>query len=190
MAQYTLDDFLADSQNAIANGGEPYQLVDQIAPKLQKLLQNDTTFLKPEHFLSDPEHYARNAIYVAEDDRLSFYALVWEPGQWTPIHDHGTWGVVGVLEGVLHETNYICTNKTDDMSDDHVELVRGGIIMLAPGAVTSFVPNPDHIHMTGNANTQNRVVSLHMYGHSMAGFYSYDINSKSRTWTETQHNES
>ena len=32
----------------------------------------------------------------ASDASLSLYALVWLPGQWTPVHDHGSWGVVGV----------------------------------------------------------------------------------------------
>jgi len=27
--------------------------------------------------------------------------LVWLPGQWTPVHDHGSWGVVGLVRGVL-----------------------------------------------------------------------------------------
>jgi molybdenum cofactor biosynthesis enzyme MoaA len=46
-------------------------------------------------------------IYNAPDGSLSLYALVWLPGQWTPVHDHGSWGVVGVAEGVLEERSYV-----------------------------------------------------------------------------------
>jgi predicted metal-dependent enzyme (double-stranded beta helix superfamily) len=34
------------------------------------------------------------------------------PGQWTPVHDHGSWGVVGVVEGVLEERSYVGCRRT------------------------------------------------------------------------------
>lgn len=37
----------------------------------------------------------------------------------------------------------------DRGADSGIELARGGVILLSPGAVTSFVPNPDNIHVTG-----------------------------------------
>ena len=78
----------------------PADCVLEIAPLMLELLEGASTFLRPQHFRSDPDHYARNLIYAAPDKSLSIYAIVWLPGQWTPIHDHGSWGVVGVLEGV------------------------------------------------------------------------------------------
>ncbi|MFC5429813.1 hypothetical protein ACFPTO_13545 [Paraburkholderia denitrificans] len=47
--------------------------------------------------------HTRNLIHEAPDKSLSLYALVWLPGQWTPVHGHGSWGVVGVIEGTLEE---------------------------------------------------------------------------------------
>src|SRR5204863_356084 len=71
------------------------------------LLEGAETFLEPRHYRSDPAGYTRNLIYAAPDKGLSLYALVWLPGQWTPVHDHGSWGVVGVHEGVLEERSYV-----------------------------------------------------------------------------------
>ena len=47
---------------------------------------------------------ARN-LYVAPDGSFSIVALVWRPGQITRIHDHITWCVFGVIQGVEHEVS-------------------------------------------------------------------------------------
>jgi len=190
MNTYSLDNFVNECRGVISQDGDPVDRVELLVPAMYRLLNGDTGFLKPEHFKSDPDHYARNAIHIEDDDSFSLYALVWSPSQWTPIHDHGTWGVVGVYEGALHEQNYIRTDSAGDLAKNGIVLARGGIIVLTPGAVTSFVPNPDHIHLTGNPDSENRVVSLHLYGSAMAGFNIYDRPGQTRKWVEVSHNES
>jgi iron complex outermembrane receptor protein len=104
-------------------------------------------------------------VYIAPEQDLSLFALVWTPGQWTPIHDHGSWGVVGVLRGTLHERSYVRVDgKTGDAE---IDLQPGGVFLLDPGTITSFVPNPDHIHRTGVPEDAEPVVSLHLYGRNM-----------------------
>ena len=189
MSDYTLQKFVADCRSKISTCQYPADCVEKTVLHMHRLLNGNRSFLKPEHFQSDREHYARNAIYIDESNMLSLFALVWLPGQWTPIHDHGTWGVVGVLEGTLTEHNFIRTDSEKREALEKIELERGGVILLAPGAVTSFVPNPDHIHITGNADPQQRVVSLHLYGHAMAGFHIYNRYLGTREWMEVTHNE-
>ena len=60
--------------------------------------------VRPDHLTDDHRkenlvHYARNPVYSCPEGTLSIFAMVWLPGQWTLVHDHGTWGVVGVVEG-------------------------------------------------------------------------------------------
>jgi len=149
--------------------------------------------LKPQHFKDDPDHYARNAVYIAGStpggEGLSLYALVWNPGQWTPIHDHATWGVVGVVRGVLEERNFIRLDQ-DHSADSGIRLVRSGPILLAERTVTSFVPNPDHIHMTGVPGNRDQAVSLHLYGRTMNNFHTYDLDAGTRQRIVVSHNES
>ena len=118
--EYTLDKFIEDSRMAAAEYPEFSDVVSVLAPKMLKLINGDRSFLKPEHFQDDPNHYSRNAVFVCPEDGISLFTMVWNPGQWTPVHDHGTWGVVGVLKGVLEERNFI---RTDDR-----ELIVGGPI--------------------------------------------------------------
>jgi hypothetical protein len=97
--------------------------------------------------------------------------------------------VVGVVEGVLEERSYV--RLTPDRGADHgIELARGGVILLGKGAVTSFVPNPDHIHITGVAADRPRAVSLHLYGRTMSSFNLYDVAAGTRRRIEVAHNES
>jgi 3-mercaptopropionate dioxygenase len=187
MAAPALDTFIARA--AARTHADPADCVLDLAPLMLELVEGAATFLEPRHYRSDPDHYARNLVHAAPDASLSLYTVVWLPGQWTPIHDHGSWGVVGVLDGVLEERNYVRLSA-DRGADAGIELARGGVILLGRGAVTSFVPNPDHIHVTGVPRERQRAVSLHLYGRMMNSFNTYDIATGTRRRVSVAHNES
>lgn len=188
MNKYSLKDFINDCIEATSQKLTPADYTEKLTPALYQLLNGSLDFLTPDHFRSHPEHYERNLIYKGEDNSLSIYSLVWLPGQMTPIHDHGTWGLVGVVEGALQERNFIRIDQQPQDIDSNIELVRGGVTILAPGAVTSFVPNPDHIHIAGNPAADKRVVSIHLYGCNMSGYNIYDLESKSRSYVDVDCN--
>jgi hypothetical protein len=75
-------------------------------------------------------------------------------------------------------------------SNSGIRLKRGGNVVLPPGAVTTFVPNPDHIHQTGVAADRPRAVSLHLYGRTMSSFHIYDIERGTRELVDVPHSES
>lgn len=168
---------------------EPADCVLALAPLMLELVEQASTFLEPQHYRSSTLGYSRNLVYDAPDASLSLYAIVWLPGQWTPVHDHGSWGVVGIVEGVLEERNYVRLSP-DRGADDGIALVRGGVILLNRGAVSSFVPNPDHIHVTGVPSERPRAVSLHLYGRMMSSFNTYDVAAGTRRRVQVAHNES
>jgi predicted metal-dependent enzyme (double-stranded beta helix superfamily) len=186
MASPALRAFLADAAALARDGADPADCVLALAPRMCELVGQAATFLEPRHYRGDPEHYARNLVYAAPDGGLSLYALVWSPGQWTPVHDHGTWGVVGVLEGVLEERSYVRASP-DRGLEDGIQLVRGGVVLLGRGAVTSFVPTPDHIHVTGVSPQRPRAVSLHLYGRSLNSFNTYDVHAGTRQRVVVTH---
>jgi len=180
-------EFLDDCRRLIGTDATPSQCVEAIVPLMHNLLPGAGARLSPGHRRSDEHHYTRNAILIGE--QLSLYAIVWRPGQWTPVHDHGSWGVVGVLEGALHERAWLRTSP-DDGRDAAITLVPGGVLVLGPGSVTSFVPNPDHIHVTGVPADAPPVLSLHLYGRNMNSFHMYDIGAGTRSRIALEHNES
>jgi len=189
MTAPALDSFIARALALSRARPEPADCVLALAPLMYELLGQAGSFLRPEHYRSSEQGYTRNLIHEAPDDSLSLYAIVWLPGQWTPVHDHGSWGVVGVVEGLLEERSYVRLSP-DRGADRGIELARGGVILLQQGAVTSFVPNPDHIHVTGVPTDRPRAVSLHLYGRMMSSFNLYDVAAGTRRRIEVAHNES
>ncbi|MBM3600254.1 MAG: cysteine dioxygenase [Alphaproteobacteria bacterium] len=186
MAQDLLDDFIGHCRRAESVHREPCDIVLAVAPALQALLPRTAEFLKPEHYRRGSDRYGRNAVYVSPDRGISLFTLTWAPGQWTPVHDHGTWGVVAVIDGILEERNYIRMDGHSDASSG-IRLERGGVTLLAPGTVTTFVPNPDHIHVTGVPAGRGPAVSLHLYGREMNNYNVYDVDNGTRRLIEVTY---
>jgi predicted metal-dependent enzyme (double-stranded beta helix superfamily) len=184
-----LENFITQAVHRSRDQPDPADCVLALAPLMLELIDHAGQFLEPRHYRSTDAGYARNLIYEAPDKSLSLYSLVWLPGQWTPVHDHGSWGVVGVVEGVLEERGYVRLSP-DRGADEEIDLARGGTVLLRHGAVTSFVPNPDHIHVTGVPLERSRAVSLHLYGRTMSNFNIYDVQARTRRRVEVAHNES
>ena len=184
-----LDGFISRANALSRECPTPADCVLALAPWMLEMIEQAPSFLEPRHYQSHPDHYSRNLVYDAPDASLSLYSIVWSPGQWTPVHDHGSWGVVAVLEGVLEERSYV-RQGTDRVADDGIRLARGGVILLGAGSVTTFVPDPDHIHITGVPEGRSRVVSLHLYGRMMNSFNTYDLAAGTRQRVEVTHNES
>ena len=177
-----IDRFLTECRKQISSGFTP-DCLDRLLPEMHQLLKKDHHFIKPEYLYENPDNYSRNVVYIDENNQLGLYVLVWLPGQWTPVHDHGTWGMVGIMQGVLYEYNYTRIDRQPQDADNGIQLMRGGSMALAQGSLTSFVADPDHIHLTGNPGPA-KVVSLHLYGNSMAGFNAYDPEKGTRKWIE------
>ena len=189
MTSPALEAFIAQASARSRQTPDAADCVLALAPLMLDLIEHAGTFLEPQHYRSSEASYARNLIFDAPDASLSLYSIVWLPGQWTPVHDHGSWGVVGVLEGVLEERSYVRVSP-DRGLDEGIELLRGGVILLSAGAVTSFVPNPDHIHVTGVPTERQRAVSLHLYGRKMSDFNTYDVTAGTRRRISVGHNDS
>ena len=186
MDSRVLDAFVSQASALVRARLDPADCVLALAPLMLDLVDRAPTFLDARHFRADPDHYARHLVHAEPDDSLSLYALVWSPGQWTPVHDHGGWGVVGVVEGVLEERSYVRIS-CDREADDGIQLARGGVVLLRQGAVTGFVPDPDHIHVTGVPAQRTRAVSLHLYGRAMDSYNTYDVGAGTRRRVLVEH---
>ncbi len=177
MIVYSVDNFMSDCQSVLNSVNTNAAIVKAIVPFMNILLKDIHTFLKPEHYQSDEHQYKRNLIFNDTETGMSLYTLVWLPGQYTPVHDHGTWGVVGIIDGHLEEQTYIYEKA--EQNDPH-NLQESNLVLLGPASISTFVPNPDHIHKTGCPDYLSRCVSLHLYGRYMSSFHSYDVQTGTR----------
>jgi predicted metal-dependent enzyme (double-stranded beta helix superfamily) len=105
-----------------------------------------------------PDHYTQHILHVAPDRSHSVVALVWYPGQVTPIHDHVSWCVVGVYEGEESQTLYHLAEDADGPC-----LVERGRETAGRGSATALLPPAENIHRVANAGS-DRAISIHVYG--------------------------
>ncbi|WP_272475448.1 cysteine dioxygenase family protein [Baekduia alba] len=106
--------------------------------------------LTPEQRLGAPERAAGHTLHVEPDGSFSITAVVWRPGQQTPIHDHTTWCVFGVVQGSEHEDIYDADLNLVGAEDNRV------------GDVNGFAP-PGDIHRVHNTG-EEVAISIHIYG--------------------------
>jgi len=106
--------------------------------------------LTPEQRLGSPDSYVGHTLHVEPDGAFSIIGLVWRPGQVTRIHDHLTWCVFGVIQGVEHEDLFDADLNLIGSSDNHV------------GDVSGFAP-PGDIHRVHNTADET-AISIHIYG--------------------------
>jgi predicted metal-dependent enzyme (double-stranded beta helix superfamily) len=128
-----------------------------VANRLAALLGEDG-WLAPEDRAPGTDSYRQHLLHVSSDRRLSVVALVWRPGQRTPIHDHVAWCVVGVYRGVELETRYRLVEV-----EGRSCLQPVGTIEAYPGHVEALVPPAGDIHAV-TAGGHEETISIHIYG--------------------------
>ena len=106
--------------------------------------------LTDEQRAGSPDDYRGHTLYVEPDGSFSIVGLVWRPGQLTRIHDHTTWCVFGVIQGIEHEELFDADGNVIGESDNHV------------GDVSGFAP-PGDIHRVHNTGGET-AISIHIYG--------------------------
>lgn len=144
---------LADDLDRAVRGHRTDALTaDAVAAALTPYL-GAADLLTPEQRQGDPERYRQHLLHVADDGAFSLVALVWLPGQATPVHDHICWCVVGVHEGDEEELRYRLERGS---------LSRTERLINARGEVSVALP-PGDIHLVRNAG-DDVAISLHVYG--------------------------
>ena len=106
----------------------------------------------------DPDSYRIHQLHVDPAGRFSVSAMVWGPGQGTPIHDHTVWGMVGVLRGRERCEEFA------PLLEPGGPLVSGHVHELAPGDIDFVSPTIGDIHRVSNALADGTSVSIHVYG--------------------------
>lgn len=126
------------------------------APRLAALVAQDD-WLPEEYARADPGRYRQYLLHCDSRERFSVVSFVWGPGQFTPIHDHRVWGMVGVLRGAELVEPYHRTPGGDLRPS-------GPTTLLEAGGVDTFGPAAGDIHRVANAYEDRTSISIHVYG--------------------------
>jgi 3-mercaptopropionate dioxygenase len=158
--RYTVDSFIADARRILGEAGDDReQVVERLTPLVKQVLWDDG--LLNERFRSVPvDGRARYVHHMEPDGSLQFYVVEFEPGMPTPVHDHVTWGLIGICGGAQLTDRY---ERVDDGSDPaRAELRRISREVLERGAVYPLLP-PNDIHRIETVG-DTPSYSLHVLG--------------------------
>jgi len=100
--------------------------------------------------------YRRHLLLADPRGRYSAVAIVWEKGQFSPVHGHHTWCAYGVVRGELSESCFDWSNAARAAQFRTME-------PRLPGDVSYVEAGYGGIHRLGNLHPEP-AISLHVYG--------------------------
>ncbi|WP_026986106.1 cysteine dioxygenase [Fodinicurvata fenggangensis] len=124
--------------------------------QLVDLISSDD-WLPEEFAAAHPEHYQQYLLHCDPLERFSLISFVWGPGQKTPVHNHGTWGLIGMLRGSEISQGY-------EVSEQEPGLVPTRHEVLNPGDIAYVSPEAGDIHEVINSFDDRVSISIHLYG--------------------------
>jgi 3-mercaptopropionate dioxygenase len=172
-----LEELVSGVRAVVGRNADWQQTARLVAGELARRLPS-ADVLTPRQRKGDPDGYRSHVLHTEPGGTFSIVALVWRPGQVTPIHDHVTWCVFGVIQGVEHEELFT-------LDEENGFLVEAGTSTNEPGDVNGFAP-PGDIHRVRNVG-DDTAISIHVYGtdvsrigSSVRRYYDQPIRTRAR----------
>lgn len=152
---YRLYRFLTDLEDILATHSHPAMILDCVSPLVHRLL-TESTWLQWYDLTPNPQTgWSVAMLYDEPDFPLTVQMVVWQPGTVSPIHNHGTWGVVAILSGQEKNTFW------QPQQPDAPQIQPVGEKILEPGEILTFLPETiHHVEVVGN----EPVLSFNVYG--------------------------
>ncbi|AXI02573.1 cysteine dioxygenase family protein [Aquirhabdus parva] len=153
---YRLRQFITDFAELLTKESAEPIVLEQGSQLLKQLIEHDDWL--PDAFAQPhPDRYQQYLLHVDSAQRFSIVSFVWGAGQKTPIHDHRTWGLIGMLRG-------------SELSQHYQRSVNQSLIPIGPahqlqvGQVETVSPSTQDIHQVSNAYSDQTSISIHVYG--------------------------
>ncbi len=148
-----IDAFIDDVRTILAEYGAGDAGMDRLVARMRALVRDPDVLAAHEAFLmavsgDSAGLYAdtgrQSQVLHTDDSGLTLVRSRFDPGEPTPIHSHGTWGVVGVYAGRDRHEEWRRVDGGDGPGEAVVELVEERI--LEPGDVALIPHPPQDIH--------------------------------------------
>jgi len=152
--------FIKELEQIVSQGGTEIEVTAKVAARLEPIL-TEPDLLPSAQMMMKERGYAMYPVHVADDGTFSIAAMVLDTGQVTPIHDHGTWGVIGIYKGAEHEERFL--------REENVPLDQPASVQILPsndvsaGKVHICCTSDKDIHRV-SCGTNEPCVGIHVYG--------------------------
>ena len=142
----------------------------------------DDEFLESQYHSVD---YNEITLYRSPDKRFSVRAFIWEPYKQYPVHDHGSWGIIGAYSNQTREKKFEILSSSPD---DTFEIKLQADAVISPGETAFTLPLDKGVHQL-SAASGNTSITVHVYGSPVRkGYiqvYDLDYNKIRRIYPPT-----
>ena len=107
-------------------------------------------------------------LYLNPKRLFSLRMFLYGPGEYTPIHDHSSWGVSGAAVGELGVIRYV--REDDGTVEGYSQLLQAAPAYLQPGEIELTHPLNKGIHQTGNP-VDGTTIMISVYGSPIRRVY-------------------
>ena len=107
-------------------------------------------------------------LYLNPKRLFSLRMFLYGPEDYTPIHDHNSWGVSGSAMGELGVIRY--TREDDGTLETYARLRQAAAVRLKPGEIELTQPLNEGIHQTGNPGPGTTIM-ISVYGSPIRRLY-------------------
>lgn len=183
-----MQDFIAKMRGLYESTGDDAERFEKARPYLQELLEDPELKARAETWPSrnDPEkgYYENLLFYEDPDYGFVLNALIKEPGEGTPIHDHGKmWTVYGVLKGGETVHRY---KRVSGADEDDLELEMVGDHKVSPGYIDFVPPGEIHAEYNGPARTVGIILRSGNVGTNPQTWYDLETGERERRFGPKQ----
>jgi predicted metal-dependent enzyme (double-stranded beta helix superfamily) len=153
-----VESFAAEVERIMAGAPDRRSAVEQVRPLLAGLLARDD-LLDDRYRVASDDGRVRYSYYRSSDGSLTIGGPIFEPGRPTFVHNHNTWGVIGIYTGRQRTGRFLRTD--DGATPGKATLVRTAEEVLGPGSIYYLLP-PDDIHQIEAVDEPS--LSIHVLG--------------------------
>ncbi len=109
-------------------------------------------------------------LYLNSRRLFSLRMFIFGPKEYTPVHDHNSWGVTGNVSGILEVVRYV--RQDDGSKKDFARLREFSRSRLVPGETELTLALDAGIHQTGNPASETMIM-ISVYGPSIRRLYTH-----------------
>ncbi|HET7036087.1 MAG TPA: hypothetical protein VFI42_10440 [Thermomicrobiaceae bacterium] len=146
---YGVEAFIGDVKQILAESGASQAGLERIAERMRELTRNPALTDAGEQPTGNihsrgPNQGSQQGPLYTDDSGLTLVRARFGPEAMTPIHSHGSWGVIGVYRGRDQYQIWRRLDAGDGAGEARVELIDERI--LQPGDAVVLPPPPQDIH--------------------------------------------
>lgn len=165
---YNFSNFNQDLEQIVDSSDNYQSLITRGIDVMHKLISNQELIDKDwlERIMDGQDS---NTVYKSDKNKFVVQIFPWWPGSTTPVHDHETWGLMGIYQNSLKVAEYSYKNGESNptVTQDYI---------AKKGDVCYLIPPDEDIHQIENI-TNDISVSIHVYGKNIDQYNIYDLEN-------------